>query len=79
MTGKEKTYIRRRKRTERKTSYERQSQTKENTVYTITKDNTSYELHLEKVQGITMIYLLMHENARDEIQGNALCDTTMGL
>ncbi len=34
---------------------ERQSRTKENSVYTITKDNTSYELHMEKMQGITLL------------------------
>jgi hypothetical protein len=32
---------------------EAQSKTKKNGVYTITKDNTSYELHLKKVHGVT--------------------------
>jgi hypothetical protein len=46
MTGKEKTYTGRRRRTKKENIIrERQSRTKEN--------NTSYELHLEKVQGIT--------------------------
>jgi len=35
---------------------ETQSRTKENSIYIITKDNTSYALYLKKVQGITLRY-----------------------